>query len=265
MIIHKGNQSAPMGYHNSIPIWDGKKFTPVISNHFYIQNIDTAPATITLTKGNTNPQYVPEITVEYSKDGINWSTWGTTSTDAALSMVLQSAEKVYFRANEEHWGDNVILWNECRTYFGGGSHIKVGGNIMSLVYGGNFTGEEVTFPTSSGRLAGLFANWSALENAEELVLPATTLPEMVYGQMFRSTNITKGPFLPASHIVHDAYRAMFMSCANLIEMRVDALTVADTWALNSWLPNNSGIFYKNANTSINWSSYVGGNWTITNL
>lgn len=25
MIIHKGNQSAPMGYHNGIPIWDGVK------------------------------------------------------------------------------------------------------------------------------------------------------------------------------------------------------------------------------------------------
>lgn len=27
MIIHKGNQSAPMGYHNGIPIWDGVKQT----------------------------------------------------------------------------------------------------------------------------------------------------------------------------------------------------------------------------------------------
>ena len=56
MIIRKGNQSAPMGYHNGIPIWDGVKPEPA-DVYYMLSKQDGGIDILIPTAFNTNDIY----------------------------------------------------------------------------------------------------------------------------------------------------------------------------------------------------------------
>ena len=76
---------------------------------------------------------------------------------------------------------------------------KVSGNIMSMLYGDNFHGQYSLDSFGGHVFFGLFRDSSDgfnlnLVDAADLVLPATTLVEAAYGQMFcRCSNLIRGP------------------------------------------------------------------------
>lgn len=69
---------------------------------------------------------------------------------------------------------------------------RVEGNVMSLIYGDNFT-DQISIPNNF-QLRKLFSGATNIISAENMVIPATTLRKQCYSQMFQGcTNMTTPP------------------------------------------------------------------------
>lgn len=95
------------------------------------------------------------------------------------------------------------------------------GNIMSVIYGDDFIGQTV-MPYSIdgffGRISGsLLSGGSDIRNAKNLILPATTLVNYCYRNMFYECHslITAPKILPAMTLTRWCYDCMFFDCPNL--------------------------------------------------
>lgn len=209
--------------------------TPLIGKYepFFVQNINNSNETLEIVCFGND---APIITVETSTDGNTWTTLGTTAPGESLTMTITPGSKVYLRANANAWG--------------GGNRIlgvsKVGGNIMSLFYGSDFTGNETTYKAADAANS-LFCATSGdnttLLDASELLLPAVILTSnchqnmfyrcinLVYGpkridakvcgsncnlQMFRRCySLVIAPELPATTLAGYCYTSMFQECSML--------------------------------------------------
>ena len=199
---------------------------------FYVKNISNENETLNIVK---NYDSAPNITIEYKTDNTDWEPLGTTST-TPLTRSLAPGEKIYLKCNTNSWGVNNF--NIIRGVS------KVGGNIMSLLYGNDFA-DKTSFPSGSTfNFAGLFFNNYNLVDAHELLLPATTLTQQCYCRMFWGctsltsipnlpattlaigcylqifkgcTSLTQAPSLPTTTLVHDCYKGMFSDCTSLTQ------------------------------------------------
>ena len=148
--------------------------------------------------------------LQYSlDDGVTWQTLTAESSTTTISA------------------GNKILWKQTGLVptsdtgigtFSSTNKFNVYGNIMSLYYGDDFinkndlTGKDYAFNK-------LFYNCSNLINADNLILPATTLSPYCYYDMFSLCNLlTKTPKLPATTLAENCYRYMFSSCYSLTEV-----------------------------------------------
>ena len=187
---------------------------PDYSIPFYVENITQEDETLTITGIGSEENGYLEIPVEYSTDGTNWSSFGTTGA-TPLTMTIQPGDKVYLRATTNSWDAPI----NRRCEISGIS--KIGGNIMSLLYGSSFTGNETTFP--SGSMTNFYYLFDGLDNvninltsASELILPATTLAEECYNSMFSNcTSLITAPQLPATTLADSCYENMFQYCSSL--------------------------------------------------
>ena len=202
--------------------------TPSYTTPFYVENITDEDETLTFTC------YLDDlpITIETSTDASNWDTLGTIGEgdSSELTAQLQPNNKLYIRATTDTW---------CKFVDSEGIPVgctisgisKVGGNIMSLLYGSNFTGEETTFPSNSTHnFAGLFYSNYDLISASELILPATTLTDSCYMHMFSNcSSLTTAPSLPATTLTDSCYMYMFYICSSLTTAPaiLPATTLAD--------------------------------------
>lgn len=186
-----------------------KKTPTSIPPYFYIEDISGQSNTITIKKLYSST--APTITVEKSTDGVNWTSMGTSST-SGRSATIPANGKLYLRCNATTW--SAANQPNCIESSG---NVKVGGNIMSLLYGSNFTGNETTFPSGSAyTFQALFALCKVV-NAYDLVLPATTLVTACYKRMFSGrTMLTDAPSqLPALNLATYCYQQMFQGCTSL--------------------------------------------------
>lgn len=88
----------------------------------------------------------------------------------------------------------------------------VSGNIMSLLYLDSFK-EETDLSTSGTTFESLFEDCSGLRNAENLVLPATSLSSRCYYGMFNGcSNLVNPPKLEAQVLSEKCYSEMFCGC-----------------------------------------------------
>ena len=105
---------------------------------------------------------------------------------------------------------------------------KIQGNIMSLLLSDNFMGVTALLESC---LYGLFQNCEWLIDAQNLVLPATTLVEGCYSNMFNGCiNLVYAPkVLPATTLANSCYESMFYSCTSLVTApELPATTLADS-------------------------------------
>ena len=161
----------------------------------------------------------PGIDVEWSADGSTWYPLESTQPDPEDEsgferwiLEVYPGQKVYLRC-----GDAMDAWaTDESNYISITGMSKVGGNIMSLLYGSNFTGQETEFPSgSSYNFCNLFYG-SEIVDASELVLPATTLTDHCYRHMFAQCNLlTSAPALPATTLAQNCYSNMFEGCGAL--------------------------------------------------
>ena len=144
--------------------------------------------------------------VEYSTDGSTWVNY-SSGTDITLANV---GDKVMFR------GTNAT-YDGSSFEFSWGGECYIYGNIMSLIDAANFaTNKELTEEYTFSRL--FYYASAALYNhpSKALVLPATTLTESCYEEMFSScTNLTIAPELPAETLANYCYQYMFQGCTSL--------------------------------------------------
>ena len=111
---------------------------------------------------------------------------------------------------------------------------EIFGNVMSLLKGkDNLEGADAL--EAKNTFYGLFAGAENIVNDADrlLVLPATTLQEGCYDNMFSGCKgIEKAPELPAPKLEKDCYREMFEGCVNLKKISIDATGTADGTTLS---------------------------------
>ena len=158
--------------------------------------------------------------ISYSTD--NGATWSTPAQTATVTTA----------------GSNV-LWkgtfvSSASRPFGTGTfttsgNFDVEGNIMSLLYGDNFTG-QTSLGSTYYTFYQLFYGSAGLTSAENLVLPATTLTNSCYNAMFQNcTSLTIPPALPATTLTNYCYQDMFNGCTSLTTTPVlSATTLTDS-------------------------------------
>ena len=105
---------------------------------------------------------------------------------------------------------------------GDGFKTKVYGNIMSLLDEEGFA-TKTDLPNAQYVFYGLFKGNTTLNDASELLLPATTLAAQCYSFMFTGcTSLTTAPKLPATTLAYQCYYSMFLSCTSLTNAYVKA-------------------------------------------
>lgn len=258
------------------------KLYPSTSNN-YLRFVSKGSGTFTFTpktgaaSGNV---------ISYSLDsGSTWVSANTTPT-------VQSGDVVYIK------GENMGLSNAGIGTFSSTANFDVEGNVMSLLYGDSFD-NEVSLSGKNYAFMNLFSGCTTVINADKMELPATTLSQNCYTNMFnRAVNLASPPsltaattlavgcyfnmfynqtantaftvsesyFLPAETLVQDCYRQMFYNCSNL-----DKVTSLATSGINTnnstanWLGNvaASGTFTKASSAS--WPTSTSGipnGWTV---
>lgn len=220
--LYEQNSNIKKIYVNGTRVWPIKFID--YSEPFYVENITNSTETLSIKKSNSG---APTLSVQYSRNKLNWTAMSNTST-TARTLTVQPGEKIYLRCSANGWGNTSTA--SYRNSITGVS--KVGGNIMSLLYGSNFTGNETTFPsTNTNAFAYIFRENSNLLDASELLLPATTLTAGCYLGMFtQDRSLVNGPKkLPAETLATDCYRSMFEYCNSLTECPdLPATTLANT-------------------------------------
>ena len=185
--------------------------TPVVlPNYFYVEDASGSDNTLSIKQ---TYNFAPAIEVFKSTDGTNWTSMGTTTDIRAITATIPANGKLYLKATTDAWASNNFT-NRISV----SGRYKVGGNIMSLLYGDNFQ-NQTTFPSSSSTYRvfyQLFYNNTNLSDASGLVLPATTLTVYCYRSMFQGcTSLTTAPALPATTMFSSCYDSMFSGCTSL--------------------------------------------------
>ena len=201
-------QSEDCGYVP--PIYEWRNITPTSDPNTYICNdcgdvpptpIDYSTQYLTFRpNGDTEFWYESgEDWVLYSLD--SGSTWSQL-TRGTHSPTVHSGETIM-------WKNNVYIGN----FKSSGSTWEVEGNVMSLLYLDNFSGATI-----ASSFEQLFNGCTGMTNAENLILPATSVDYVGYKEMFANcTRLTKSPkVLPATTLLHNyCYQGMFYNCTSL--------------------------------------------------
>ena len=162
--------------------------------------------------------------ISYSID--NGHTWSDLAADTNTPTVTRG---------------NKVLWRGEMTpvdYRGVGTFSSTGkfkaqGNIMSLLFGADFKG-QTDLTGKSYAFYRLFSSNSNLVNVQNLSLPATTLAESCYREMFKGcTSLTRVPELPATTLASNCYNGMFGGCTGLTTAPVLPVTTLANYCYDS--------------------------------
>jgi hypothetical protein len=136
-----------------------------------------------------------------------------TSKDITLTAIGDKVEfwgdnKTYATSHSNH--SNIACNKDCYVY----------GNIMSLIGGDDFARlrkvKKYAFPYFFYSNSTDYS-WVLSKDDNELLLPATTLAEHCYQDMFRyCTGLTTAPELPATTLADQCYEYMFTYCSGLV-------------------------------------------------
>lgn len=150
-------------------------------------------------------------TISYSTDG--GTTWTQLSSSDTITT-LDTGDAVILKGTNNSYAEYIYNTNQF-NYFTTTGDCKVYGNIMSLIYGDNFTSNS-DFPSGSYmNFYGLFAGTDVV-SAKDLILPATTLTSSCYEFMFGGCYwLTQAPNLPATTLAPLCYGSMFEDCSSL--------------------------------------------------
>ena len=135
---------------------------------------------------------------EYKQGNNDWENY-TQGT----AITLSQGETVQFRGNsiKTDVSNHFTVTGSCSVY----------GNVMSLLYGPDFTSDSAR-EVPEKAFGRLFDQNTALLNddTKDLVLPATTLGNYCYTYMFNGcTSLTRAPELPATTLASIQIKDIF--------------------------------------------------------
>jgi hypothetical protein len=200
--IYLGNTLAKEVYYGSTKIWGGEH--DYSKDYLTIEFLESGKLQIqsdgTLTK-----------TIYYSED--DGTTWNSVTSVADTTIDVGNnhiqGDKILLKGSNSAYGTSI---SNCTTFVPTGK-VNLSGNIMSLIHGDNFVDKVVL--TEMWTFVGLFAD-ALIVSAKNLVLPATTLTNGCYRDMFSACEyLVDAPELPATTIETRCYYSMFDGCINL--------------------------------------------------
>ena len=180
--------------------------TPIDYSKQYLTLVaETDNVTFTLYGGNNGN------TFQYSTD--SGSTWNNVSIGQTTSSI-NNGDKIMFKASGVSINSNRGIGTIRPS---AAAHVE--GNIMSMCYGDNFSG-QTTIP-SNFQFRQLFSAATNITSAENLVFPATTVKKQCYSQMFQGcTNLVTAPKVVGSSAMtwsgDYCWSDMFNTCTSLI-------------------------------------------------
>lgn len=152
-------------------------------------------------------------TIYYSKNNGQWTEFGSSYPNGTV-LYFKEGDIIRFKGDNQGYGNptstnskNTCFYNDSGTY-------NVYGNIMSLINSTDF--ENLTILPANNCFNGFFENCNGLTNANNLILPATTLTQYCYSHMFSGcTGLISAPQLPAINLALFCYSWMFNNCSSL--------------------------------------------------
>ena len=148
---------------------------------------------------------------------VNDGNWVTTQYEGGKEIYVNvsNGDKVRWKGI-----NNTLTYDTGEgldnSYFSCDFEFDVEGNIMSLLYGDNFT-DKVTL-TKRAALGAIFRDNEKFTSAKNLILPATSLSSSAYCETFSGcTSLTETPELPATTLADGCYHGMFAGCTSLTE------------------------------------------------
>ena len=225
--------------------------------------IVTSGGTIVWRKAGSSAQ---NLSISYSINNGTWTTITASSTEGAAINVV-AGDEVRFKGTNSSYAKSASYITACR--FAGTATCCVCGNIMSLIYGDNFIGQNTL--QSANAFCGLFFSYSKMTSDEEhkLVLPATTLTKDCYHHMFYGcSNLTIAPELPAPTLKSLCYAEMFGGCSKLNYIKCLATNISADRCTLFWHNgvSQTGTFVKAAGME-SWTRGDDGipsGWTVEN-
>lgn len=207
-----------LGGSNDVQIFLGS--TKLYPNEIkdYLRTVARGNGTITLTIGSavTTSQMT---SIAYSTNGSSWTTLNNVDdTTITASVNVASGDTVYWKGAGVRTAiaaPSYMRRPYNATIFSADTAFDVEGNAMSMLFDDNFEGEEFDSGTTY-HLSGLFYSATTLVNASGMTLPATTVCENDYNDMFNGcSNLLTPPELPATTIGASCYKRMFQGCTSL--------------------------------------------------
>ena len=172
------------------------------------------PLTLEATSNGRITITNPKSGMKYSKNGGAKVSLGTSTTN--INVV--AGDKLQFYGNgtsiNNYNGTRIGYGTTAATDYTTATHI-IYGNIMSLVDENNYA-TNTTIPSNTA-FNNLFASNARLTDISNLKLPATTLTQQCYSNMFNSTSLQTVPedLLPATTLAVRCYIGMFSFCSSL--------------------------------------------------
>ena len=175
-------------------------------------------------------------TISYSKNGGEWISITSTTGSSNPTISVSSGDVIYLKGVNNNYCEG--LNGESR--FESTCSFEVCGNIMSLIYGDNFKGQNVL--PSGHSFCYMFSNCPNITTIRHLIMPATALTD-------------------------SCYTGMFSGCRNINYVKCFA-TSFDTYSTANWLQNvsSTGTFVKKSN--VEWEIGVNGipeNWVVQSV
>jgi len=249
LALYMGVSGSTKAYYGTEVVFEGG--SPVDYSSLYTTFEILTGGTINFTNN------LGSKTISYSTN--NGSSW--TSVSAGDSISVSAGDKVLFKGTNGSYGDKVI--DSSDVYF------NAYGNMMSLIYGDNFTG-KTTFTEES--VFQSFFQDSHLVDASHLILPATLITRYCYFRMFQGcTSLISAPnILPATTIAPFCYSYIFHTCSSLVRApELPASVLADFCYFQAFYYCSSLNCIKCLATDLSstlptgeWTSYVSGTGTF---
>lgn len=220
--------------------------------------------------------------VDYSVDnGITWSTLASNTS----SPTVAAGSRIMWKATLTPTSSGIGTFSSTANFI-------VQGNAMSLLYGDNFIGQN-SLRGKDYAFKDLFTGCTGITSAQKLQLPATTLSEGCYKNMFKNctgmviapnllavtltdscysnmfygcTSLVESPELSAATLDDNCYEYMFYGCSSLTDIKCLATDITATGCTTNWVNGvaSSGTFVKDSTMS-SWTTGNNGiptNWTV---
>ena len=224
----------------------------------------TARAANSTVAMSWNSGSAPELSLEYSTDGVTWSPFVKGTTTVTLANV---DDKMWLRATSTN--TQTASSNYAYNYFSMTGQIAASGNINSLLAKEGF--DQISKPATYA-YAYLFLNCYSLVDATELKLTCTGLNNNSYGHMFEGcSNLVGGPDIyvnpmTSSNTGNWSMEYMFRNCSSLNSVKLRA--TGSDWnssATGNWMTGvpNTGTFYYNGTYTGRGTGAIPTGWTIT--